>query len=64
MPLYFFDDWYTSFECYLLTEHIDDDSRSLVEMLPEYRDHDDKSRFWVNNEYLTRCEGDDATAGA
>lgn len=64
MQLYSFDDCYTYFECYLLAEHIDDDSRSLVEMMPEYRDHADRSRFWVNNEYLTLCEGDDATAGA
>ena len=58
MELYCFDDGFTYFECYLLAEHIDDDSRSLVEMLPEYRDHDDKSRFWVNNNYLNKCEGE------
>jgi hypothetical protein len=35
-----------------IADHINDGSRSLIEVDPEYADPDGTVLFWVNNEYL------------
>lgn len=54
--LYEYDDGHASFECYLLAEHIEDDSRSYVELLPDYVERGERSKYWINNEYLSQGE--------
>lgn len=51
--LYDYEDGHANFECYLLAEHIEDSTRSYVELLPDYVQQGERSRYWVNNEYLT-----------
>jgi hypothetical protein len=36
----------------MIADHINDGSRSLIEVDPEYADPDGTVLFWVNNEYL------------
>jgi len=54
--LYEYDDGRSSFQCYLIAEHIEDDSRSFVELLPEYIEPGERSKYWINNEYLSEGE--------
>ena len=43
-------------ECFmtgaLIAEHLNDDTRSLIQVDDEYADSDGNNLFWVNNGYL------------
>lgn len=54
--LYEYDDGQSSFECYLIAEHLHDDTRSFVQLLPEYVEQGERSEYWVNNQYLSEGE--------
>lgn len=54
--LYEYDDGQSSFECYLIAEHLHDDTRSFVQLLPEYVEQGERSEYWINNQYLSEGE--------